>query len=107
MFIISAALVWVLFARYSFNHMYKAVDAKIADEEKVIPAGIPVWMRCHKLLSRGHGPLLFMVMFYICMCWGRDHTTAPSFDISVYVLQPGRAQWKLHWAVLLICVFSS
>lgn len=68
---------------------------------------IPVWIRCHKLLSRGHGPLLFMVMFYICMCWGLDHMTEPSFDISVYMLQLVRARFKLHSAVLLICIFSS
>lgn len=107
LFIISAALTWVLSARRSFYHLYKAVYAKIADREKVIPAGIPVWICCHKLLSRGHGPLLFMVMFYICMCCGLDHMTKPSFDISVYVHQPVRAGFKLHCAALLICILSS
>lgn len=104
--IISAALTWVLFAGHNFYHLCKAVYAKIADREKVIPAGIPGWIRRHKLLSRGHGPLLFMVMFYICMCWGTNHMTKPSFDLSVYVHQLVRARFKLHCAALLICIFS-
>lgn len=68
--IIPAAWTKVASAGCCFYLLYKAVYVKSAGREKVIPAGIPVWIHRHKLLRRGHGPLLFMVMFYICVCRG-------------------------------------
>lgn len=85
LFIILVVLIWVFFVGYNFYYLCKVVYVKIVDWEKVILVGILGWIRRYKLLSRGYGSLFFMVMFYICMCWGMNYMIKLLFDFSVYV----------------------